>query len=380
MKKRILVLCAGDNGTIGMCSLNLYKALKTYSEFDVKCAFFHHFNNALEGFVDAEYFESSNSLSARVSLFDQIKWLERLKAEHNPDITISTLFSVSTLSVLSGGSDFKIGIFHSPHQQVKAKGRLQYIATLLQYKFLYPKLDVLSCVSAEVKNSIIKGFPNIDANKIKVIYNVHLIEDIIDKSIESLDCSEEDDIFGMDVILYCGRLDKNKAPDRLLRAYIESKTKYHLVYMGLDEGMIEPIKQLAKEAGVLDYIHYIGPKKNPYKYITRAKMLVSSSYSEGLPGVIIEALVLGVPVVSTNSTYGLWEIFCCTDKYDKKLRLNLVTSDGIITPNTGDDKYDDTMLARAIAEFATQNIPVTFAFKDKVTPESIVKQYLDHYE
>ncbi|WP_406600413.1 glycosyltransferase [Hafnia paralvei] len=47
---------------------------------------------------------------------------------------------------------------------------------------------------------------------------------------------------------------------------------------------------------------------NPYKYIARSKCLILTSDSEGLPTVIIEALILGVPVISTDCPTGPSEI------------------------------------------------------------------------
>jgi glycosyltransferase involved in cell wall biosynthesis len=47
---------------------------------------------------------------------------------------------------------------------------------------------------------------------------------------------------------------------------------------------------------------------NPYKYISRSRLFVLSSYWEGLPGSLIEALACGVPVVSTNCPSGPNEI------------------------------------------------------------------------
>ena len=42
-----------------------------------------------------------------------------------------------------------------------------------------------------------------------------------------------------------------------------------------------------------------GYQENPYPYMKAAKFLVSSSLTEGLPVIAMEALSLGVPVVAT---------------------------------------------------------------------------------
>ena len=70
----------------------------------------------------------------------------------------------------------------------------------------------------------------------------------------------------------------------------------------------------------------------------RATMLVSPSRDEGLPGVLIEALSIGIKCVATNSSIGVWEIMQCSKKYEKKLNGIVETQFGFITPNKLDDE------------------------------------------
>jgi len=47
--------------------------------------------------------------------------------------------------------------------------------------------------------------------------------------------------------------------------------------------------------------------ENPYNYLKKMDVLVSSSLWEGFPQVIIESMVCGVPVVATRSAGGIEE-------------------------------------------------------------------------
>jgi len=68
------------------------------------------------------------------------------------------------------------------------------------------------------------------------------------------------------------------------------------------------LKMLASELGVTDRVHFKGFCENPYIYLQSSKGLLLSSDSEGLPTVLIESLICGVPVVSTNCPTGAREI------------------------------------------------------------------------
>ena len=379
--KRILLVVPSNKGTIAMCSLNLWKALRQAQDVEVCCVLVYKLADGIEDFNNCPVLSSGKKglISKALNLFCQANRLKCIKKEFMPDMTISTLFNCSTVSLLSGGRDKKVGIFHSPHQQVKAKGKLLYWNALVEYRFLYPRLDCLACVSEEVKQSILHSFKNILPSKVDVIYNVHFINEIRKKAKEHLDTVADENNFANNIILYCGRLDANKAPDRLMRAFIASEAykRYHLVFMGNDEGPGNLVMDMARQKHIDDRVHLMGVRRNPYKYIAKSDVLVSSSYSEGLPGVIIEALALGVPVITTNSSRGIWEIFGCSEQYDKNMKEQRVVADGIITSNTGDDKCDDEMLAKAIGNYRKENFKVPFFFANKVSADTIAKQFLE---
>jgi len=65
---------------------------------------------------------------------------------------------------------------------------------------------------------------------------------------------------------------------------------------------------MIKQRDLEDRVEILGFQQNPYKYIKNAKLLVLSSDREGLPTVVIESLILGTPVVSTDCPTGPGEI------------------------------------------------------------------------
>ena len=108
-------------------------------------------------------------------------------------------------------------------------------------------------------------------------------------------------------LLHVGSYHPRKRHDRLLQAYQQSGVMVPLVLMGQGEhqSQIEAeIKRLGLEAQVR--LHPF--EANPYPYIQAASALLLSSDQEGLPTVLIEALVCGTPIVSVDCPSGPSEI------------------------------------------------------------------------
>jgi len=398
-KKKILLVVPSNDGTIAFVSHNLYEAFLKTPNVEVKVALIYKFPDkdlsALgKGFSFPNSYSFSKTqvsgLSKQFSFFQMIIWLRKIKKEFKPDMTVSTLNACSSINVLAGGKDYKIGLFQSPHFQSKVLGILIHWQNIFSYICFFPFLDNLFCISQEVYNSILNSFPLIDKKKVEVVYSVHNVLSI--KELASAELDEfEMNYFNGNVILYCGKLESNKAPERLVKAFGIKKDLFskntHLIFIGDDKNyyekqinywsVIEPLLDYYK---ITDRVHYWGMKPNIYKYMSRAKL--STSYSEGLPGVHIESLILGTPVVSTNSSQGVWEIFSCNDKYDKELGGYFVADNGIITSNLSfadSTKYDVDIqnLANAIEYIIDDKlIKKDFLFKENILAKNVVAKYL----
>ena len=64
----------------------------------------------------------------------------------------------------------------------------------------------------------------------------------------------------------------------------------------------EAISRAVRDNRAEDCIELHGQQRNPYPYIKNADLLVCSSYYEGFNLTVAEALILGVPVLSTKCT------------------------------------------------------------------------------
>lgn len=169
--------------------------------------------------------------------------------------------------------------------------------TTKEFKNCLAKFAKTVAVSCTVK----KDFENIIPleQDVEVIYNTLEVDNIRRKAKEEVDIQIKKDAIN---VFSIGRLTKVKGFDRLISAHARLvKEGYNLNLYILGQGeLLNQLQKLAHELGVSESIHFLGFHANPYKYLGRADLFVCSSRREGLSTAVSEALILGVPVVSTN--------------------------------------------------------------------------------
>ena len=157
-------------------------------------------------------------------------------------------------------------------------------------------------------------------------------------------------------LIHVGRFAKQKRHDVLFAAFAKLDKKYKLVLLCNKK---EKAFKLAKQYGIENQLIVPGFEQNPYNWIKQAKALVLSSDFEGLPTVLIEAIAIGTPVVSTNCNFGPNEIL--TEELSKYL-----------VPTEQSD-----LLAKAIEDVLIDSPDMKKAtILNKVSADAVADQYL----
>ena len=101
-------------------------------------------------------------------------------------------------------------------------------------------------------------------------------------------------------ILCIGRIEfAQKGQDDLLRAYARIKDEISHTLLFVGEGKdSDKLKNLVTELNLNDKVEMLGFQKNPFVFMKNATMVIFPSYYEGLPNTILEALALGIPILS----------------------------------------------------------------------------------
>lgn len=99
-----------------------------------------------------------------------------------------------------------------------------------------------------------------------------------------------------------GRLEPGKGILRLIESCGHLKQegyRFRLWLIG-DGAQREALEKRTAELGLEDRVLFLGSQSNPHAYTSKADVLVCASYSEGYSTVCVEAIMLGVPVLSTD--------------------------------------------------------------------------------
>jgi glycosyltransferase involved in cell wall biosynthesis len=187
------------------------------------------------------------------------------------------------------------------------KWKRRYLPGLVRRQ--YPMADAIVAVSDGVADELAHqtGLPR---DQIVTIHNAVVSQSVLAKAAAPV----PHPWFGADqppVILGVGRLTEQKDFPTLIRAFarIRAERPARLVIVG--EGRPEAraeLMHLATELGCVDDLSLPGFTHNPFCYMANAAVFVLSSLHEGLPGVLIQALACGAPVVSTDCPSGPREI------------------------------------------------------------------------
>ena len=158
------------------------------------------------------------------------------------------------------------------------------------------------CVSDALKNSLVAecSFP---ANKMKTIHNGVSLPGFYPSPSNAKTVRENLGIAHDDFVLVCpARLSPQKGIDLLLQALARCKQRglhFKCVIVG-DGPLGDRLRQQSQELGLSDCVIFEGFKEDIRPYLHAATAFVLTSYREGLPFSILEAMACGLPCIVTD--------------------------------------------------------------------------------
>jgi glycosyltransferase involved in cell wall biosynthesis len=212
------------------------------------------------------------------------------------------------------------------------------------YRSLYQDKNLVA-VSLGVEGDLVKNL-SIKPKNILTIYNPFQFDYLRKLASREINCFP-----GGDFIVHAGAFRPVKRHDLLLEAFALVKHDIKLVLLANEcPELVGMVNRLGLEGKVLIFGH----QDNPYPILKAAKLMVLCSDREGLPTVIVESLILGTPVVSTDCPSGPAEILtgdleewlvptnnpiALAGKIDQALAAEINIRDSIIEKFSSDEAY-----------------------------------------
>jgi glycosyltransferase involved in cell wall biosynthesis len=250
-------------------------------------------------------------LEAKSKLDILPKLIGYLKREKPLNLVASLHYpcEIALLAKRLAGVSTKVTVSEHNHLSIESQctNQISVRLTPLAARLFYPWADSIMAVSQGVADDL-ANVTKISRERIQVIYNPVITTEILSKAKEPV----EHPWFALGqppVILGVGRLYPQKDFPTLIRAFGEVRKirPARLVILGSGPEQ-ENLEKLIQELGLEKDVALLGFVNNPYAYMARAGVFVLSSIFEGLGNVLIEALAVGTPVISTDCKSGPSEI------------------------------------------------------------------------
>jgi glycosyltransferase involved in cell wall biosynthesis len=233
-------------------------------------------------------------------------FLKTIKAlyEIKPDIIFSTVIKANVLASFSSVFYFKNKalVLCETNNRSNFDFSLPFkIASRISYNNL---ADAVVTKSQGLKNHMVEFFGT-NSEKVKIIYNPIDLVDIKHKSSDEVELNKTDKL----KLVSAGRLEEQKDYPTLLRALKSLREERDFVCYILGKGSLQiDIQNMIDDYGLTEHVLLKGFQSNPYRYFKWADIFILHSKWEGFGNVILEAMAVGTPVISSDCDYGPEEI------------------------------------------------------------------------
>lgn len=279
----------------------------------------------------------NGKLAKMTNLMRRAVRVRKLKQRMKPVIAYSFGPSANMVNALSKTSLTRVFLGLRGYQDVADDPKM---------KLYVRKADRIICCSKEIEAIVQEKYGYLQTATLYNPYDTEGITELSKEKVTDLPWKMEDEDRPR-ILIGVGRDDPVKGFWHLIKAfYLVQKEipQMRLIIMG--DGTFEQAKSLVSELQLEQKVYFPGVRKNPYKYLAASEMFLLSSYTEGFPNVLVEAMILGRPLISTDCRTGPAEILD-HGKY------------GILVPDMGDtEDYSGDTISEKETCFAKKIVEV----------------------
>ena len=291
-------------------------------------------------------------------LFDTVNQIKSIKKKYHIKHTISFTAQMNYLNVMSRVYDntiISVRNFISLAENDNTPKNIYMNRLSIKYA------DKITVVSKVLGKDLIDNF-GAKENKIYPIYNF-VDKDKIDNFLK-----ERNNIkLSKNTVITVGRLNNQKGHINLIRAFkyvVDEIKDAKLIMLGqgpLEENIKKEIKKLHLEKN----IELLGYQKNPYLYMKNSSLFVLSSFYEGMPNVVLEAMYIGLPIISCDCKSGPREILAPSGDLYQDIDNICHEKYGVLVPVLDNKKYEQIMGVAIIELFKDSKLRDNYSRKSK---------------
>lgn len=292
-------------------------------------------------------------------IYKRLSNLVRYLRQEQPKALLSANHYANEVALLAkrvSGVSTKVVVIEQTTLSREAKNtsrlRFRHWAPLAA-RLVYPSADSIITVSQGVTEDLVNitGLPK---SRFQIIYNPVVTPEQLKKAKEPV----AHPWFApgeLPVVIGAGRLEKQKNFPNLITAFakVRQVRPARLVIFG-DGSLRSQLQELIHELGLDNDVEMPGFVENIDAYLSKSAVFVLSSDWEGLPTILIQALAVGTPVVSTDCPSGPSEILD-NGKYGELVRVNdsEALAEKILNVLSGKSKLVDSAW---LSQFTLENV------------------------
>ncbi|CAK9886964.1 MAG: N-acetylgalactosamine-N,N'-diacetylbacillosaminyl-diphospho-undecaprenol 4-alpha-N-acetylgalactosaminyltransferase [Candidatus Erwinia impunctatus] len=401
-RKKILLLDTGNEwggGTNSM--LELLRRIDR-QRFDICCCFYHNYRqgegetieqvlNSIAipviflaqrrqprwaGFLkeclrDVVFF--SRPLRRRITVFVDTLWRIKLNAQRIRHLLQQQQFDILYMNNQPASNEEGYRAAMGLPVSVVQHCRIEPVLDARIVNWVNRRADAIIAVSEGVKHALISH--GVTAEKCTAVYNAIDINQPLPNRQqmrhELLDIDDDTFVFGS-----IGSLITRKAHHHTLQAIARfaaanPDAAWRLVILGEGPEM-SALRQQAAESGIADRVIFTGFRNNPLAYLATFDVFILASKSEGLPRVILEAMLLKSAVIGskvtgtaeliTNNINGLLFNYGDVDTLYQQIQL----------------LYHDQHKRQSLTEQANANVRQHYAIEHYVSGVETILQTVNH--
>ena len=269
-------------------------------------------------------------LDCRHSLIRSIWSVWRALSRARPDLTVSFLTRSNVANIIASTL---LGIPAVVSERVNTSSHLgsgagAAVARLL-VKVTYPKARRIIAVSQGVADDLQASF-GIRRDRMAVIANPIDLEAIRAQADDGAPVPVEGPY-----AVTMGRLVPNKNFGMLIEAFARARIAGKLLILG-DGPERDALTRQIEMLGLTGRVAMPGFSANPFPTLARAAFYVSPSNAEGFPNSLLEAMSVGLPVISTNCPSGPSEVLADLPREQVAAGVTFAPHGILVAPNDPD--------------------------------------------